>query len=499
MSDFAQELRDAIAENYFVADDWIENLKQANEKHDSDIRLAQIAEFAGHQRQLESLAFFEKIDFTQPEKDAIITASNEIADLVEYIQNRSDVTLIELETDIAALLQKLPLDELFQFLRLSWDVAKRYYPLPVDIPEEVRDAFDIGVLARAQVSLNQLALRVKPVAAEKCLNQDDYSPLWFAGLEYRAASTSGKAAVDDHITLLRTRQSAQAAAAQTQALTPNVAGKIWSVIGWDDPWDFAKDVVLSIVPGYKALRWGRRLLKAKKHAARAKKYAEKIAKFHDSIKQAENKISKIQDAAKKIRRLKALSEVPAKIRAAFTKLEKADEQVRLLSRIGNQVKRDYLRGVVTTATADIVANRRSTNIHDAAVTEAARTAITDYLLTTPMFKRVAELRDIVGWTSLLMRQSKGDRDNLIAEYAVKSWLLEASVRLCMRIFSNLDLNAKIVLKELIDASGAATERLLRDLQIVPTDVITKTSRWVMSLVRKLAVEFLQKLVGKFLD
>lgn len=500
MPAFTKDQHDAISESYFVAQDWIEHLTQANQRQESDVRRSQIIDFEGHRQQLESLRFFEKEDFTQPELDAIVRVSSEITDLATYIDNQNDLVLIELETDLAMLVQKLPLDELSGILKLSWLGEKRNYTaLPATIPDEVRDAFDVGVLVRAQVRLNQIAQRVREVNAEKCLNQDDYSSRWFQGVQINAATSAGQYVCKEYVSLLKTRKAADAAAALAAANTPSLGGQIWSVIGWDSPWDFAKDVVLSVVPGYKAVRWARRLGKARKVAARAQKYIDKIHDFQQNIRKAEERIEKIQDAAKKLRQLKALSNLPNKIRAAFKRLEAAEEQVKLLQNLGSSVKRDYLRGVVTTVTADAAANRRLGNVPEAAVLEAARTAITDWLLTTPLFKRVAELREILGWTALMQRQSRGDLDNLIAEYVVKAWLLEFMVRFCLRTFSNLDVSNKALVEELIAASGAAIERMLRDIPILPGHVATETGRWVTSIVRKLGVELAQKIVDKLLE
>lgn len=501
MPDFPSAQRDAISATYEAATGWIANLEQANERSESDIRRAQIDELGAHQRQIDSLGFFEKADFTQPEMDAVTTAATEIAALADHIKTTNDLTLVHLEADIAQLVLKLPLDELFKYLRWSWGGARRYYPLPADIPDDVRDAFDMGVIAHMQVALNQFANRARIVVAEGCLNADDYTTDWFAAIETKAALSSGQVTVDEYVSLLRNKNAAAAAAALAEAQTPGFASQVWSVVGWDSPWDFAKDLFVTAVTGGagRAVRWAGRLKKASDRVARAKKVTERLTKVYDNIKAAEKKLERLRDAAQKVRKLRALSKLPEKLMAAFKRLERAEEQVKLLTKFGRDMKQNYLRGVVTTATANLVGPGSSTGVGGVATNEAARMALVQFLEARPPFNRVRELREIINWASLLSHQSRRDQDVLIGEYMVLLWMQEFLVRLGLKIFHKTALNQNIVIDEFIAASGAAIERAILDIPLIPVAIASQASRTVVSLVRKLAVKFLQQVAKRVLS
>src|SRR5437764_6659747 len=126
-----------------------------------------------------------------------------------------------------------------------------------------------------QGNLNQRSAQVKAVQEFSCLNSDDYSSAATVWNTASFGALSADNAIDNYVQLQSLRS---AAAAAEPDEGPSVLGTIWSVIGWDSPTDFLKDVALMVVTGgaSKVLRWGGKL-------ARAAKRVEKLAAAADKV------------------------------------------------------------------------------------------------------------------------------------------------------------------------------------------------------------------------
>ena len=148
-----------------------------------------------HQEQIEKLGFLEKTDFTLEEIKAINEAAGELDVAEVALDDTHELTLMELETDLAELLQKVMLGQYLPVLKLYWLSAKRSTRfLPDQIPEEVADDYNIGVFNKTQVRLNQIALNVREVSQRRCLNSDDYSTGYFIGAVANACAVSSQEA-----------------------------------------------------------------------------------------------------------------------------------------------------------------------------------------------------------------------------------------------------------------------------------------------------------------
>ncbi|MES2482518.1 MAG: hypothetical protein V4609_11025 [Pseudomonadota bacterium] len=472
----------------------VDRLTHANERHESDQRLGLIGDLQAHQQQLENLGFFDKDDFTDPEIVAIQDAADELGQLIAHIEDMNGLTQMELEGDLANLVQRICVDAFSGILKLAWTREKGKYGLADPMPVDVVDLFHMQILVRVQGRLNQLARRAKAVLSDACLNSDDYSGRMFMAAEVDAVMKAGPEAVAEHARLQQLRQSVREAQQQQRDSQPTMAGLVWDVVGWDSPWDFAKDMVVTAVfSGSKVARWGMRIRKAKDRLARARKVTERLTHLKDKLTQTEKRVQQIRNYVQRLNKLKALRALPNKLMAAFKRLENAQEQVKLLQLVAKEVRLSYIRGVASGAAAGLVHPGSTTSVGAQASNEAARQALINYLDGTAIFKRVNELREIINWKTLLHAQSKTTQDVIIGEYVFLLWLQELLVRLSLTVMRKQAVTAQIVVDEAITASGAVVERALLDLSIIPENIATEAGRTVIATARKIMVKFGQDL------
>lgn len=499
MAAISEAQRSAINTAYVDSVDAVDRLTHANDRHESDQRHGLINDLQAHQQQLENLGFFERDDFSDPEIVAIQDAADELVQLIAHIEDMNGLTQMELEGDLAHCIQQVCLDAFSGTLKAAWAREKRRYGLADPMPDDVVDLFHMQILVRIQGRLNQLARRAKAAQADACLNSDDYSNRMFVAAQFDAVMKAGPDAVAEHARLQQLRASVRQAQQQQRDSQPTMAGLIWDVVGWDSPWDFAKDLVVTAVfSGAKLARWGMRIRKAKDRVARARKVTERLTHLHDKLTQTEKRVQQIRDNVQRLRKLKALRSLPNKLMAAFKRLEQAQEQVKLLQVVAKEVRLSYIRGVASGAAAGLVHPGSTASLAAQGSNEGARQAVLNYLNGTALFKRVGELREIINWKTLLSAQSKTTQDVIIGEYIALLWLQEMLVRFSLAVMRQQAITKQIVVDEAIASSGAVVERALLDLSIIPENIATEAGRTVIATVRKIMVTFGQDLASTVL-
>lgn len=510
MDDFSPEVRQAVEAAYNNASAWSENLDWSNGTSHSDIRDDYIRAIDELQQKIDTIGLFDKNDFTPDEQREVLALTNELGIVLQHIKAQHDLTLIELEMDISDLVQRISLDKFLWLLRSRWTMARRRYPpLPKDIPDIVCDAFHVGLFERAEYVLNQLAARLKPVAQVACLNPDDYSNVWFVAMEMRCSNLACDAAIGDFIQLDIDKKNAAAAAKLNEG--PSVGGIIWGIIGWDDPWDFAKDVVLFSVTGgaSKLYRYGKKLNSARKLVTKS---ARALRRLETAAVKLEARLHNVRNAAQRLKRLNTLRRIPDRIKKAFEEFQDARKAYELVTTAGKAVTGVILRGVLTSVATDMAINKTSKSLTVRASNESVRVAAIRALEKVPPFNRIPVIRDAIGWTALFRTRGTGGHDALIGQYVAYVWLQEFAVRIVMAVVhqSNLTaatinriagdktrpiISAKMATDEAIAALGSAVERIWRDdLTFLPEALGEQTARYVVAFGRKTLVKLVQDLV-----
>jgi uncharacterized protein YhaN len=279
MPGFTQTESDYVTRAYNAGLVRIDNLAQSILEQPSEIRQAAVDELDAHLQQISDVGFFSKADFTPEEIKSTLDAAAAIMAIDEQLDDTHECTLIELNTDIAELMQKLCFSEYARMLRLEWLTQRRSIKdLPDQIPEDVIDDYNVGIFNKTQVRLNQIANNVRGVAARKCLNSDDYERIVFDLTVLNASRISATEAVDQHILIEQLKADERAARAEAEAAEPGILGTIWAVVGWDDPLDFLWDVGLALVSGgaSKVVKWGKRLARVTAKTTKAVTKLEKL-------------------------------------------------------------------------------------------------------------------------------------------------------------------------------------------------------------------------------
>ena len=170
---------DTISQAWELSGDLLVSLQRANSVYESERRTQVVDQLTALEQQILDLGFFEKTDFTDQERTALLDAASQIRQAQDAIKDSHDLTLMELTIDLAQLIQKLSLSEYESMLQAKWLSARRPAAaqaiLPQDIPGDVRDDFTVGLFSMMQGNLNQHAARVQAVQEFVCLNSDDYS------------------------------------------------------------------------------------------------------------------------------------------------------------------------------------------------------------------------------------------------------------------------------------------------------------------------------------
>jgi hypothetical protein len=497
---------DTISQAWELSGDLLASLQTANTVYESEKRTQLVDQLTPLQQQILDLGFFEKTDFTDQERTALLDAASQIGQAQDAIKDSHELTLMELTIDLAQLIQKLSLSEYESMLRAKWLSARRPVAaqqiLPQDIPGEVRDDFTVGLFSMMQGNLNQHSARVKAVQEFGCLNSDDYSSQ-ATGLHILSfGALSADSAINNYVDSQVLRSAAAAAKPDDG---PSVLGEIWSVIGWDSPTDFLKDAVIMAVTGgaSKVLRWGKRLAKAVRRVEKIAATADKFLEVEERARRGVKRLEELAAAAKKIRSLRKIGHLLDTIETLFKQLEAAERQVKAIKVIGAGVTKKALQGVVSTLAAraagskDLVTGSTMTN-------ELARQAVMNWL--------DGSSNTYISWlsTQIKERRSKLNLGVLIlSDFSAKwleqffeyFWLFTAReflVRLALSVIRKVDLTLEIAVNEFIAAFAAALENVLWDIPFMDKDSAGNIARTIVSSVRKVLVVLAQKVADPLL-
>lgn len=489
---------DTINNAYQGADDWIRNLTVTNDSRQSDLRQAAIDALTAHQEQIEHLGFFDKIDFTIEEIRAMLDAAADTTRSIQAIDDGHEFVLIALQTDLAELVQKLALRDYVRLLQSHYLSAKRFSPLPDQIPDEVVDDYQVGLFNRTQGRLNQIAYQSRTVSRLRCLNTDDYGPNDFPIAVLNASQGAAKDAEDHYLELQRLK--AESAAAR-EADEVSIGGQIWEVVGWDSPTDFLWDVGLFLVSGgaSKVVRWGTKLAKATAKATKAVNKLEKLLAIEERARKLEHRVQDVRSAAEKLKKARNLIELPHKIRKAFEILNSARGKMRMLELAGERLSKDYIRGVLSSVATKSTGLGGSQQLGKAATKEAALQAIFAYLDGTPLGKEIKELRSKVNFTLMFATGfNEKNQDRLMAYFAlltVRQMIGRSAITLSHKRSLALD----NFVNDFIDSAGSAIETMLLDVPFVAKADLQILGRTIVTSIRKVLAEIAKNLAKKVID
>ncbi|MCY7280833.1 MAG: hypothetical protein LH610_08055 [Sphingomonas bacterium] len=476
----------------------IESLVKSNERRASEIRSVAIDTLTAHQQQIEDLGFFEKDDFSPEEIKSSLEAAAGISAAEDSLEDAHELTLMELESDLANVIQKLGLDEYIAILRLHWLSAKRYSAyLSKDIPEDVRDEFSILLLSKTQARLNQIAHGVRVVADQKSLNSDDYSSRDFFVAVLNAGKYGAKEATDNYISLQKMKAAERAAQQESEANEVSLGGQIWEVIGWDSPTDFLVDVAIIAASGGagKVVKWAGRLNRARARADKAAKSLETALKIKDRVRRMEDRISDVRNAAERLKKAKNLAELPRKITAAFKELQKARGKMKLAEMVGSKVTLDYIRSVATSVAAKSTGLGGSTQIGEAATKEAAKTALMASLDGSALGAEIKRLRGKINYTLIIATGFNSKNQERLMAYFGLLLVREFVVRMAISFAHKRSLSAEYVTSEFVDSALSALEKITLDLPLLSKAQAQFMIKTIAELIRKTIAEIGKTIAG----
>lgn len=496
MPGFTQTESDLINRAYELATQRIANLEECNQTRPSDIRQVAIDTLRAHQQQIEDLGFFDKEDFSLAEIEATVEAANTILATDEHLEHAHELTLIELESDLAQLVQKLATDEYLFILKACWLTARRSTAfLPRQIPDEVCDEFHVALFNKCQGRLNLIAYKSREVSRLKCLNSDDYSPVDFPIAVMNAGKLSAQEAVDNYITLQKLKQAERA---EREASELGVGGYAWSIIGWDSPSDFLIDVGLFLGTGgaSKVVRWARRLKTAEKEAKRVSKTLERGLKIRDRAQKLERRIEEIRKAAEKLKKASNALQLPRRLAALISRLEKTAEQVKVVQQIGAEVKADYIRSVASSVLSKSMGLGGST---PAAVPsrEVARASILAFLDGTALGTKIKDLRSKVNFAALIAGRSERSWGRLWT-YLMLLVARELVTNQAITFAHKRTFRREDFIKDFIDSFTTAVEIVVIDILHAPEGQVEMWVKTIISTNSKLVAEIGKRLVDDVL-
>lgn len=498
MPGFTQTEEELVDRAYELANQRIANLDECNEKRHSEIRQVAIETLKAYLEPILNLGFRDREDFSLAEIAATVEAANAIIATEEQLEHAHELTLMELESDLAQLVQKVALDGYRGMLIESWRYARRTYEsLPRQIPQDVCDDFNVGVFNKTQGKLNLIVYHTQNVARLKCLNSDDYAPIDFTVAEFNASKLSAKEAAANYVTLQRLKQAERAAHAANDI---SIGGQVWSVLGWDSPTDFLKDLVLTALTGgaSKIVKWARRLKKARDEAKLVSKSLSRLLKVRDRAQSLERRVIEIRQTAERLKKARKFIDVPKRVVALFARLEKAHEQVKLLRQVGEVASMNYIRSVVSSVAVGATALGGSMHVGTAASKEMARMSVVAFLDGTPLGTNIKDLRSKVNFTMLIA--SAFDERNMtrLMFYFGLLTTREFVARMAISLMHKVSLSGKLIVEVLIDSAAAAVETMLLDVPILAEAQLKMLGRTIMSTIRKYVGEIGKKLANELL-
>lgn len=494
MPGFTQTEFDLVTRAYELATRRIAELEQCNLTRASDIRRAAIDMLRAHQEQIEALGFYVQDDFSLEEIQATVEAANEILEEDEHLEDAHELTLMELETDLADLIQKLSTDEYMTILKLCWLTERRRTSfLPREIPVEVCDEFHVAMYSKCQGRLNQVAHHSRDATRLKCLNSDDYAPVDFSVTVLNSSKLAADEAIDNYITL---QQLKEAERAQRDEAELSVGGLAWDVFGWDSPTDFLIDVGLFVVTGgaSKVIRWANRLRKVEKKTKRAAKGLEKLLKIRERARKLEKRVDEIRRAADKFKKARALVEFPRRLAALLSNLADAAKQLETLQELKKTTTKDFVRSVASSAFGKFPLNPSS--VGTVASKELVLTSARLALEGTALGKKIKALQKDITLAALIAGRGERAWKQLWA-YLLLLVAREVVIRSAYTlIHRRRAITVESVVNDFIDSMFAAIDTIVVDVTGAKSDAFV---HGLINYYRKFMAEIAKLLAKELLD
>jgi hypothetical protein len=500
MPGFTQTESDYVKAAYNAVVARVENLAESIQQGPSEIRQAAFDAIDAHLQQITDLGFLAKTDFTPDEIKATLEAAAAIMAIGERLDDTHEFTLIELNTDLAELLQKLCFSEYVGLLRGRWAGARSSMKdLPEQIPEDVIDEYNVGIFNKTQVRLNQIANNVSGVAARKCLNSDDYARTDFNVAVLNACNISSTEATRHYIDLEQLKAAERAVRAEAEAAEVGILGKIWAVVGWDDPYDFLLDVGLAIATGgaSKVAKWGKRLARVTQKTTKAVTKLEKLLNIEERARRLEHRISEVRAAAEKLRRARNFLELPNRIKQALSVLNSAQGKLMLTQQIGEKVSADYLRSITSSVIAQSTGMAGTKNVGAALSKELAKASIISYLNSTPLGKELQEAKAKINFAVMIAQGFNKKAQERIFRYFGLVLAREFIARTVVTMaHKRTNMTAAKFENDFIDSMATAVEALLLEVPFVSEANLKAIGRTIVTTIRKVISEIAKELAYK---
>jgi len=441
----------------------LEDLELANDSRPSDLRTKAIEELTVCKESVEGLDFLEKTDFSIDEIRALTELSGEAGAMCDGIQDTHELTLLELETDFAELLQSVMSGRYVKYLMYAWVTAMRRLKLPRTVPEDVVADFNVGVYNKAQTRLNQIAFNAREVTARQCLNSDDYGQGFLFSAKFNAVGYSAQEAIDNYVTLQQLKEAERAARAANEV---SIGGMIWDVIGWDSPTDFLLDVGLMWATGgfNKLFKWGKKVRNITKRVSKSVTTLEKALSIEARAVRAEKRIAEIRRAADALRKTNNLVQLPKKIAAAFKVLNTARGKQATYKAISDAVTRNYISALASTFTAKGVLGTGSKMQAGSTATKVAvLMRMRQVMDASALGVEIQAARSRISFTAIVVGGFNSKNLERLAAYFAMLWIREMVIRLIYMEAHKRTVAVKAFVDEAFDAATFAFETIIFDL------------------------------------
>jgi hypothetical protein len=429
MAEFPASLRAAVQKSYDDGVAWTSRLQNTNKENPSAIRDKVQARLYKLNFQIAASGFPERAEFSQEEQNSIASHAEEINRTIDGIKDSNAIVLMELGTDLAELVVMLGHRGYMALLNWHWITARKRKRLPAFPPEEVQDEFNVHLFNLVQGKLNATAVRCKPIAAIGCLTPDDYDSELFRRLTALDGLTAADMTED---TFLDMQQLKAEEAAAREGASVGILEEIWDIVGWDDPLDFLVDVGLTVATGgaSKIMRWTDDLIKTTKRLRHSVNTAERALRLNQRAQRVQVRISEIKRAAEALKRTRQIAEIPKKLLAALRTIEKAENNLKILSDLKKKVQPEYIRSVASTISARTIGHREA-NLGDAATYELARQS---FIAAFPQIQSMIDyLRSEHNITDLLTSAGRRNYGREVLALFTLLFIRELGIRLIIQI------------------------------------------------------------------
>lgn len=491
MSSSTSDLRNSVMKAYDDASIAIQNLEDANKIRESEVRQSAIDKLSSYQSEIEVARFFEIEDKQLGDLHELMGIANSISEIISCISEGHEITLMELESDLANFVQELSLGSFQWVLNTAWASEQRSFVAgyrhvaPRGLPEEVQDEFQVELFTRCQWYLNFKSKVVGEVKLFGCLNREDYNSVEFRVSALGISSEAAHASIGNFFDRQANREDLES----IRRSAPTIGGVVWSVIGWDSPGDFIKDLIIFSATGGagKLIRWGRALKKTQRRISRSQKALDLMLNLERRIKDMEKRVDQIRSAAERIRKLKRFVEIPNKIMLAFKNLGKAEEHLKILKQVKDNVTKTHVRGIATTVAARMAADK-DVKFGGAVTNELAYKSVVALVDGLPLGKKLNAMRGDINLAFLLLDRWDGNGRDKFLSYFYLLWIREFLIRYTLATIRSEKISQEKFINEFIASFGAALDSTLVDMPVLTEVRSREIVKGIVNFVRKYLVE-----------